>query len=181
MRTGQIHIGGFSRRWAPRAVLLLVAALLVFPTACRSAQQAPEDAGSYFQPQDIYHPDADASAQIRQALVEATAQRKRVILDFGGNWCADCQILHYYLHQQPNASLVAKNFIVVPIDVGHLDRNLDIAHKYGVAVEHGVPAVAVLDASGQLIYGQSHGGFDAMVRNDPTAVTHFLEEWKGNT
>ena len=40
---------------------------------------------------DIYPPPEHASADIVAALKSAAASHKRVILDFGGNWCTDCQ------------------------------------------------------------------------------------------
>lgn len=157
--------------------LLLSAALI----ACNSSSEVPETAESAapFQVHAIFNPNADAAAQVSAALAEAARQHKRVILDFGGNWCGDCQILDYYFHQQPNAALIAQNYIVVDIDAGHLDKNLDIAGKYGVPLKHGVPALAVLDSSGQVVYSQQNGEFAAMGRVDPAAVTQFLERWKG--
>ena len=41
----------------------------------------------------IYSDTADAHHDIAQALVTAQHEHKRVILDFGGNWCIDCQVL----------------------------------------------------------------------------------------
>ena len=61
----------------------------------------------------VYSDTADAKAEIRQALATATREHKRVLLDFGGNWCGDCQVLHIYLHDPGNASLLQNNFVLV--------------------------------------------------------------------
>src|SRR5262249_19800627 len=42
---------------------------------------------------EIYLPDVDAHAEIKQALAEAAKEHKRVILVFGANWCWDCHVL----------------------------------------------------------------------------------------
>ena len=69
---------------------------------------------------------------------------KRVILDFGGNWCYDCHVLEAAFHQADVSPLVAGNFVVVHVDIGQMDKNLDVAQKYQVPIDKGVPALAVL-------------------------------------
>ena len=44
---------------------------------------------------------------------------------------------------------------------------------YGIPITKGVPALAVLDAGGQVVYSQRNGEFESMGRLDPTAVTVF--------
>ena len=117
-----------------------------------------------------------APADINAALAEARRTHKRVILDFGGDWCPDCQVLNIYFHQSPNAQLLAKNYILVDVNIGQMDANLDIAHKYGVPVK-GVPALAVVDGNGKVIYAQNKE-FDDMRNMQSSAVTEFLNKWK---
>lgn len=126
----------------------------------------------------IYSDTADARHDIQQALAQAKREHKRVILDFGGNWCGDCQVLDIYFHQEPNLSLLEKNFVLVHVNVGHYDKNMDVADKYQIPVDHGVPALAVLDANGKMLYGQRKGEFKSMGKMDPQSVTEFLNEWK---
>ncbi|HEX4036760.1 MAG TPA: thioredoxin family protein [Acidobacteriaceae bacterium] len=127
---------------------------------------------------NIYDANANARADIHYALLAAQRDHKRVILDFGGNWCGDCIVLNYYLHQPPNATLLARNFILVDIDIGQYDHNLDIAHQYDIPLKLGVPALAVLSPGGQLLYSQRHAEFEKMAHTDPSAVTAFLNRWK---
>jgi thiol:disulfide interchange protein len=131
------------------------------------------------QNRNIYPAAADAHADIAQAVRTAAAAHKRVILDFGGNWCGDCQVLDIYFHQQPNEGIVEKNFVVVHIDIGRMDKNVDVAEKYNVPLSRGVPALAVLDSHGRLLYSQKNGEFEAMRRMDAASVTEFLNRWKG--
>jgi len=126
----------------------------------------------------IYSATADAHADIAQAIRTATHEHKRIILDFGGNWCGDCQVLNIYFHQQPNEAILNKNFVLVDIDIGRMDKNVDVADKYGVPLNKGVPALAVLDEHGHLLYSQKDGEFEAMRRMDPGSVTEFLNKWK---
>ncbi len=135
--------------------------------------------GAFGQARYIYGDPAQAHAELSAALSRAAAEHKRVILDFGGNWCGDCQVLDIYFHREPNAALLADNFILVDINVGHFDSNQDLAEKYNIPLHKGVPALAVLDSHGRLLYSQRAGEFEDMRRMDPNSVTEFLEHWKG--
>jgi thiol:disulfide interchange protein len=126
----------------------------------------------------IYSETADPKADIAAGLKQARSEQKRVILDFGGDWCGDCQVLDIYFHQAPNAELLEKNFVLVHVWIGQMDKNLDIAAKYGVPIGKGVPALAVLDANGKVVYAQATGQFDDMRHMQPDAVTEFLTTWK---
>jgi hypothetical protein len=87
-------------------------------------------------------------------------------------------VLDIYFHQSPNVEIVDKNFVVVHIDIGHMDKNVDVAEKYDVPLKRGVPALAVLDSHGKLLYSQKNGEFEAMRRMDSASVTDFLNKWK---
>ena len=87
----------------------------------------------------LYSAEADPKADIAAALKQARLEHKRVILDFGGDWCGDCQVLDIYFHQPPNAELLDKNFLVVHVYIGHLDKNLDITEKYNVPLKRAFP------------------------------------------
>jgi thiol:disulfide interchange protein len=126
----------------------------------------------------IYSEIADPKADIAAGLAQAKREHKRVILDFGGDWCGDCQVLDIYFHQAPNADLLEKNFVLVHVWVGHMDANVDVAAKYGVPINRGVPAVAVLAQDGKVLYSQAAGEFADMRHMDPNSVTEFLNKWK---
>jgi len=127
---------------------------------------------------DIYPSPVQAGADLTAALKTAAATHRRVLLDFGGNWCGDCQVLDLYFHNAQNKPLLDANFVLVHINVGHMDTNLDIAEKYQVPLNRGVPALAVLGEEGALLYSQKNGEFEAMRRMEPSAVTEFLVHWR---
>lgn len=126
----------------------------------------------------IYPTIEAAPADLKAALAEARRTHRRVLVDFGGDWCGDCQVLDIYFHQSPNAELLAKNFIKVNINIGHTDANLDVAERFGVPVEKGVPAMAVLDEKGNVLFAQKTGQFKTMRNMQSADLTAFLEKWK---
>ena len=127
---------------------------------------------------DIYPDPTEAKADLAAGLKTAAQSHKRILLDFGGDWCGDCQVLDIYFHQSPNEQLLAKHFVLVHIFIGHLDLNVDLAAKYGVPLKKGVPALAVLDAHGAVLYSQRTGEFENMRNMDAQSVTVFLNRWK---
>jgi thiol:disulfide interchange protein len=126
----------------------------------------------------LYSETADPAADIKAGLDQARREHKRVILDFGGDWCGDCQVLDIYFHQPPNQQLLEKHFVVVHVWIGHMDTHIDVAARYGVPINKGVPALAVLAPSGKVLYSQGTGEFRDMRHMDSGSVTEFLEKWK---
>jgi len=126
----------------------------------------------------IYPDPSQAGAEIAAALKTAAATHKRVLLDFGGNWCGDCQVLDLYFHDAKNLPILNDNFVLVHVNIGHMDENVEIARKYDVPLERGVPALAVLSDHGKLLFSQKKGEFEAMRRMDSSSVTEFLVQWR---
>jgi thiol:disulfide interchange protein len=149
--------------WAP-AILAILVAFTFLPA--RSAER------------DIYPAPDQAKAELAAALAAAAANHKRVIVDFGGNWCTDCHVLDRYFHDSANAPVLQANFILVHINIGRMDENLDIAERYQIPLRKGVPALAVLGEKGELLYSQRTGEFEAMRGMQSSAVTEFLARWK---
>lgn len=124
---------------------MLIATALV--AAAASAAAAPQP----------YDEAADAKAQIGAALADAQRAQQPLLLVFGANWCADCKILDSAFKDGSAAPVVARSFKVVKIDVGRFDRNVDVAERYGVPLNKGIPAIVVLSAQGQPVYATRAG------------------------
>lgn len=128
---------------------------------------------------NLYEKDADAKADIKAAETKAAKDHQRVILVFGGNWCYDCHVLDQAFHQADVAPVLDKNFQVVHVDIGDDGKkNTDVAVQYKVPLDKGVPALAILDAQGQLLYSQKNGEWESARSMDPDDVIAFLNKWK---
>ncbi len=127
---------------------------------------------------DLYPADANAKQEIEQALHTAAKSHKRVMLIFGGNWCYDCHVLDAAFHTPEIAPTLNRNYVVVHVDVGEYNKNLDIAKKYDVPLERGVPAAAVLDSDGKLLVSQKNQEFEKARSMTPEDILAFLNKWK---
>ena len=153
----------------PRFPFFAILTALLLAVAAISAQAADR----------IIYPEPDhAKADLAAGLKAAAAGHKHVIVDFGGNWCGDCQVLDIYFHDPGNKPLLEANYLLIHVNIGHMDENLDIAQRYQVPLDKGVPALAVLDEHGRLLYSQRTGEFEKMRHMESSSVTSFLLQWK---
>jgi thiol:disulfide interchange protein len=159
----------------PRASLLPIAAAVIGVLCLAAPGDAHSQAGLFKPNPHLYSESANPATDISVAIAQARREHKRILLDFGGNWCGDCQLLDIYYHQSPNAELLAKYFILVHVNIGHMDQNVNIAQKYKVPITKGVPALAVLDSHGALLYAEHDKEFE---HTTPSAITDFLNRWK---
>ncbi len=104
-----------------------------------------------------YNETADARLDIKQALAQAATAQTPVIVVFGANWCPDCKMLDLAMTKGATASLLAKDFKIVKVNVGHFDTNLEVAKSYGVPLGKGIPAVAILSPKGEVLYVTREG------------------------
>jgi ketosteroid isomerase-like protein len=127
---------------------------------------------------DLYPADVDALREIAEALAATAKSHKRVLLIFGGNWCYDCHVLDEAFHLPEIAPTLNRNFVVAHIDIGEYNKNLDVAKKYEVPLERGVPAAAVLDGNGKLLFSQKNQEFEKARSLAPDDILAFLNKWK---
>lgn len=168
--------------------------LLILPALVASVAQgqtprqtatkiSQEDGNAVLQPaatkKDLYPANVDATKEIDEALKHASHDHKRVLLIFGGNWCYDCHVLDQALHQGTAGKIVEESYELVHIDVGEFNKNLELVNKYKVPLNKGVPAVAVLDRRGKLLYS-AEGEFEAARRMMKKQLVDFLLKWKEN-
>lgn len=126
----------------------------------------------------LYSEPEDATKELNEAMASAKADHKRVLVVFGANWCYDCHVLDEALHSDKIAPLVLSNYHVVHINIGEGKSNSDLANRFGVPLDKGVPSLAVLDSDGQVITSQKQGEFESAAKIGASDVIQFLDRWK---
>lgn len=124
------------------------------------------------------YPTGDARQQIREALARASREHKNVLLLFGADWCYDCHVLDKAFRRPDIAAVFNPNYELVNVDIGEGDKNLDVAVEYQVPLNRGVPAAAVLDSTGKLLYSQKNGDWERARALAPQDLLEFLNKWK---
>lgn len=133
----------------------MVAALLLAQPAMLSAQAggtaANDPAAVVYDPSptDVaFDPSRNATADVDAALAAARTSGKHVLLILGGSWCHDSMALWDLFHTPRSATMLADRYETVWVDVGHRDRNIDIARRFGLDGIHGTPTVLILTPQG---------------------------------
>ncbi len=134
-----------------------------------------------------YDEKADAKADIAAALVRAKRENKRVLIQWGANWCSWCNALHRLMKSDKAlAHEVLYEYEIVHVDVGEdrntrFKQNLDLAVSYGakwMVGDNGVPYLTVLDADGKVLVNQETGPLELEDKSkgghDPKKVLDFL-------
>ena len=128
--------------------------------------------------QPPYDEKADAHQQIAAAIAKASKAQKNIVLVFGANWCGDCRALDAQMHKEELAAIIATNYEVVKVDVGRFNKNKDIGEKYHVPLKHGIPALAVLDPSGNVLYAMDQGQFSNARSMSYESIKEFFVKWE---
>lgn len=117
----------------------------------------------------------DASPAITRAVRSAARQHKRILLIFGANWCVWCRRLDTTFRTSGAVSReLTRRFEVVHIDTD-VPANAAIIRQLGNPTRHGIPALAVLDETGQLLLTQGTGDLEIGNRHDPSRILRFLQ------
>jgi thioredoxin 1 len=143
----------------PKALGLVIAALLL----C-GATTAPWP----------YDETADAAADISVALSRAAGEQKKVLLLFGANWCEDCRVLSAAMSKAPLAELIAERYVVVKVDIGNWDKNLDVVKAWGDPITNGIPSIVVVAADGSIVYTTKAGELANARRMRSNALIQFF-------
>jgi thiol:disulfide interchange protein len=130
---------------------------------------------------DVYDVHADGAAQIAAALARASAERKRVLVVFGANWCIWCHRLHATLENDPDVSRELRDaYVLVDIDVNNrhgVNRNADVDARYGNPTRFGLPVLVVLGSDGRQLCTKDSGELEEGHGHSPAKILRFLASW----
>ena len=167
-----------------RSLAAATAVLVLLSAAAAGAATAPTVEISSFRQLRTplpypYDEKADANAAVAAALSRARREHKLLIIDLGGNWCADCRILAGTMALPSLSAFVNGRFVVVFVDVGRFDRNLQIPAHYGITKRlEGVPSLLIVDPTADRLLdaGQDAALSDARYMS-PQSLADWLARW----
>ena len=129
---------------------------------------------------DIYDESANAKADIEAALSRARKENKRVLVQWGANWCGWCRVLHKLFKEDKNiARKLFYEYELILVDVGQFDKNIDLADEFGAEFKSknkGVPYLTILNKEGKVVKNQETGSLEKDKGHDTEKVMAFLTE-----
>lgn len=125
-----------------------------------------------------YGDERDVEADLKMTLARASTEKKRVLLQVGGEWCGWCKRLTSFIEKNETVrASVERNYLLMKVTFTPKQPNDAFLSKYPAI--KGYPHLFVLDAEGNLLHSQDTGvledGKDGYVEDK---VVAFLEEWK---
>jgi len=125
-----------------------------------------------------YNESADAQKLIDDAVKAAATDGIRVLVNWGANDDDGSMRFAKARTGREMSTFWSDEYKVANIDVGHLDKNLDIANTFGVTLTAGdLPVLAVLDATGQVLARTSAAALKSDADTaafDPAKIAAFL-------
>ncbi len=165
-----------------RTAIVVAAAMLA--TAAPAAVTAPQVKATSIEqlakPLPLPYPaGVDADRAVAAAKARAAQSGKRLLIDLGGNWCLDCRILAGTMDLPELKAFLAKYFVIVTVDVGRFDKNLQIPAHYGITQRlAGVPAVLIIDPKTDRLVNKGRETALADARSmTPQALADWLAQW----
>ena len=143
-------------------VILLACAMLA------SSQEKPS----------TYRPEADAMAELKDAILNAKAEKKHVLIQIGGNWCPWCIKFHQFATTEPKVdSIIKADYVYLLLNYSRENKNLDILESFQFPQRFGFPVFVVLDGDGKLLHTQDSGLLELDKGYSVKKVSTFLKNW----
>jgi thiol-disulfide isomerase/thioredoxin len=125
-----------------------------------------------------YDETANADAAVDAAFARARKNHKLVLIDLGGNWCADCIILANVMRLPEMRHFVEAHYEVAAVDVGRFDRNPQIPARFGITRRlEGVPAVLIATPDGKLVNPGHVSALEDARHMTAQAMADWLARW----
>ena len=128
----------------------------------------------------IYNPSSNALNEINDALKKASAEKKFVLIQAGGNWCKWCLEFDRFSKADVQIdSLIKNNFVLYHLNYSNENLNKEIFEKYGYPQRFGFPVFLILNGKGERIHTQNSSYLENGKNSyDQQKVFNFLDQWK---
>lgn len=115
------------------------------------------------------------------SLQYAEKENKKLIVLFGADWCPDCRALDRMLVTPEIKNLILKHYIILKIDVGRFDQNLELDEILGHPIGKGIPAIVILQPKPFQILATTKGGeFSNASQMSEVQVLTYLKNFGAN-
>lgn len=123
-----------------------------------------------------YNPSADAAKDIAAAVKKAAKEKKRVLVDVGGNWCIWCKKLDEFFETDKEAGdYMRAHYVLVKVNWSEENKNEAVLARYPKV--EAFPHLFVLDNKGKLVHSQPTGELENGPGHDHTKVLTFLKKY----
>lgn len=159
--------------------LLLIAAIIILGPGVKA--QTTEPGAKPIKRTDtakLYHPNADAKADIAAAVKQAAASHKNVLLQLGGNWCIWCIYFNDLVKNDAELDKYLRaNYVVVHVNYSPENKNEKVLADLGYPQRFGFPVFVVLDDKGKRLHTQNSAYLEEGKGHSKAKVMEFFQNW----
>jgi thioredoxin-related protein len=124
-----------------------------------------------------YDAAANPSVMLRNALADAQASGRKVLVIAGGDWCRWCMALEAFVARNADVK-AALNKTFVPIEVYVGEKNANTEFLAALPKAKGYPHFWVLDSDGKLLQSVDTGPFENGAGGyDKARFLRFIGRW----
>jgi thioredoxin-related protein len=127
---------------------------------------------------NIYNPEADAKAEIVEAVAKANKSGKHVLLQLGGNWCSWCILFDKLVNGNDTLKTFRdQNYEMLHVNYSPENKNEDVLASLDYPQRFGFPVFVILDGKGKRLHTQNSGYLEKGKGHDPAKVLEFFQGW----
>ncbi len=126
----------------------------------------------------IYYPEANAKEELKNALAQAKASNKHVLVMVGGNWCRWCRMFEKFKNENAKVdSSINSGFVSLHINYSKENKNLEVLSSLSFPQRFGFPVFLVLDAQGTRLHTQNSAYLEEGEGYSEQKIIDFLNHW----
>jgi thioredoxin-related protein len=123
-----------------------------------------------------FDPNKDPFFDLKNIVVKAQEENKRIILDVGGEWCIWCHRLDAFIDSNDEIkNLLSENYFIMKVNFSPENKNEKFLEQYPKI--KGYPHMFVLDSDGKFLHSQDTGLLEKEKSYDKEKIMAFLKEW----
>mgnify|MGYP000486279140 CR=1 FL=1 len=149
---------------------LFVTVLLIATSAAADNKLIPD----YSQ---HYDPKRDPFADGREAIVNAQATQRRILIELGGNWCAWCKKMDRFISENKIVKTkLYENFVVLKVNVSDENDNHEFLSTFPQTF--GYPHFFVTESDGSVLYSKDTVELLESGQYSEQRFLEFIERWR---
>ena len=124
-----------------------------------------------------YDPKRDPFVDGRDAIRNAQATQRRILIELGGNWCAWCKKLEQFISEHKVIETeLHKNFVILKVNVS--DENDNKKFLSAFPKTNGYPHFFVSRANGSVLYSKDTSELLESGRYSEQRFLAFIQRWR---
>ena len=161
-----------------KILFVLLLAALAMPLSAQVKKAAPEKQPANTPLEKVYDEEADAMAQIDEALEQARESGRFVMCQVGGNWCPWClRFSKFITDDEEIATVVKENFIYIHVNTSKTNKNEEALRRLGNPGRFGYPVLVILDDEGRVMHIQNSSYLEEGKIYNRKRVLEFFLNW----